>query len=313
MYHDIALVPLKAGTLDVDRFEQQMQLLKHNGFHVLGMDTYLRFMLEKGTVPDNAVLITFDDGYESFYKLAYPILKRYGYPAVNFVIVSAIDDPALPGVAKLTWEQMREMQKDGMGFYSHTYEMHHYGAVNAEGAQTPVTARAIYDKKKQRKETEAEYAERVTLDLIKAEERLREELGNTDGVLAFPYGAYNEALLKLTEEAGIAITFTTKEGLNSRLNKVGNRINGAKSGESAEDLIGKIKQLSEGSERSSGANIVFVDGEEAADIRLLPVPAWRSDELMIPLRDVCQHNGWTITWNKAQKQIVINTHHNPEE
>ncbi len=44
--------------------------------------------MEGATVPSNAVLVTFDDGYQSFYTAAYPILKSLRIPAVNFVITT---------------------------------------------------------------------------------------------------------------------------------------------------------------------------------------------------------------------------------
>lgn len=304
MYHDISLQPLKDGIISVDQFEEQMQLLNDAGFHVIGMDEYVSFMLEEGTVPDNAVLITFDDGYESFYNHAFPILKRFGYAATNFVIVSTIDDQTLPGEAKLTWEQMREMEQDGMSFYSHSYAQHQYAVVNEDGGKAPRMAKLLFNEKEQRKETEDEYRTRILNDLFKAEQRLNTELGNTKGVLAFPFGAYNENLLKIASEAGIAITFTTKEGFNTRLNRVGYRINGARAGEDANDLINKMKRLNDRDEQDTEGNMLYIDGQAAAGMKLLT--ANESHPNMIALRDLCLHNGWKIQWNQTKKQIVIN-------
>lgn len=304
MYHDISLQPLKDGIISVDQFEEQMQLLNDAGFHVIGMDEYVSFMLEEGTVPDNAVLITFDDGYESFYNHAFPILKRFGYAATNFVIVSTIDDQTLPGEAKLTWEQMREMEQDRMSFYSHSYAQHQYAVVNEDGGKAPRMAKLLFNEKEQRKETEDEYRTRILNDLFKAEQRLNTELENTKGVLAFPFGAYNENLLKIASEAGIAITFTTKEGFNTRLNRVGYRINGARAGEDANDLINKMKRLNDRDEQDTEGNMLYIDGQAAAGMKLLT--ANESHPNMIALRDLCLHNGWKIQWNQTKKQIVIN-------
>lgn len=304
MYHDISLQPLKDGIISVDQFEEQMQLLNDAGFHVIGMDEYVSFMLEEGTVPDNAVLITFDDGYESFYNHAFPILKRFGYAATNFVIVSTIDDQTLPGEAKLTWEQMREMEQDRMSFYSHSYAQHQYAVVNEDGGKAPRMAKLLFNEKEQRKETEDEYRTRILNDLFKAEQRLNTELENTKGVLAFPFGAYNENLLKIASEAGIAITFTTKEGFNTRLNRVGYRINGARAGEDANDLINKMKRLNDRDEQDTEGNMLYIDGQAAAGMKLLT--ANESHPNMIALRDLCLHNGWKIQWNQTKKKIVIN-------
>lgn len=228
MYHHLSEKPMPQfpWILSADRFDDQMNLLKQEGFHVITMEQYREFMLNGGTVPDNAVLLTFDDGYESFYELAFPILKKYGYTAVNFVIVSTIDHPDPNSVPKLNWEQMREMKRDGMGFYSHTYDLHHYGIVDAEGGERPAASALLYIDDENRNEMNTEYYSRVTRDLAKAEQRLKEELGNTDSAIAFPYGSYNDRLLSACDSLGISLTFKIQDGINARTDRNASRING---------------------------------------------------------------------------------------
>jgi biofilm PGA synthesis lipoprotein PgaB len=309
MYHDIAIDSQIDGIISVERFENQMRMLKEEGFQVISIDDYTSFLLSNGSVPDNAVLITFDDGYESFYKLAYPILKKYEYAAVNFVIVKAIDDRKQPGTAKLTWDQMREMQDANMSFRSHTYDMHRYGPVTEDGAELPVMARKMYDKEAQSKETDEEFSKRVMEDLILAESRLHNELGNTEGALAFPYGAFHPAAAKLAEEAAIHVTFTTREGLNTRLHRTGNRINGAKAGETDVDLVTKLKRLGEQSTEQNHPSRLFIDGMEAAQINFFDMPD--SEERAVSLRDFCEFNGWTISWSSERKKVQIETNKLP--
>ncbi|OMF28107.1 hypothetical protein BK133_19010 [Paenibacillus sp. FSL H8-0548] len=305
MYHDIAIAPESDGIIAVERFENQMRMLKEAGFQVINIDDYTSFLISNGSVPDNAVLISFDDGYESFYKLAYPILKKHGYAAVNFVIVSAVDDRKQPGTPKLTWEQMREMQDANMSFRSHSYGMHRYGAVNENSEVLPVMARKIYVEEKQRRETEEEFSKRVLDDLLLAEERLRTELGNTQSALAFPYGAFHPAVVKLAEEAGIQITFTTREGLNTRLHRTGNRINGAKTGETEDELINKLKRLAEPKTKGNPSSLLFIDGLEAPKINTIDLP--NSEERVVSLRDFCEFNGWTLSWSPSEKKVGIET------
>lgn len=303
MYHDIAEAPKNERIIAVDRFEKQLRLLKHHGFQIIGIEEYERFLLKEGSVPDNAVLITFDDGYESFYKLAFPILRNYGFPAVNFVIVSSIDDRSKPGTAKLSWEQMKEMQKSGMSFRSHTFDMHRYAAVNEDGKEAPVMTGPIFDRTLLKKETEEEYGIRLREDLMKAEERLRSELGNKQGTLAFPYGAYRPAILELTASVGIPVTLSTREGINSRLHRAGYRINGATAGETEEELIAKLKQFGEQLEEDSQQPLLFIDGQEAGSVQFSIGPDF--SEPMIVLRDFCNFFGWTLHLSKSNKQVEI--------
>jgi len=245
MYHDLTEGKTTKKALSVDVFKKQMELLKTNGFQVIGMKEYSDFILQQGPVPDKAVLITFDDGYESFYKLAYPVLKEYGYPATAFPIVKFIDERI--GAPKMTWDQMREMQKDGMTFYSHTYDSHVYAEVDEKGKSKPALTARKYLIDKKRQETDEEAKRRIFEDLSKAEERLKEELGNTDSILSFPYGAFDDIVTDVLESLDIRISFTIKKGLNSRSDAMGFRINAADAGTSpktAFELLNKIGDYS---------------------------------------------------------------------
>lgn len=305
MYHDLkdpSAVKTKSeepeSAIPLDVFKEQMELLKADGFHIISIDQYADFIENKGNVPDNAVLLTFDDGYESFYTEAFPVLKEYGYPAVNFVIVSGADNHALKGRPKMTWDQMREMQKSGMSFYNHTYDSHKYGVMRADGLTKPVLTRHQYLKKEQRVETDEEYHTRVKTDLEKAELRLKEELGNTRGVIAFPYGAYNAEVLDILKEVGISISFTVKEGINGRGQTNGFRVNGSREGESAKQLMEKLKAL----DMNQAAVTIHLDGREAA---FKEQPYKGANGVMIPLKEYCKMKGMKLHYSKWKKQYKI--------
>jgi peptidoglycan/xylan/chitin deacetylase (PgdA/CDA1 family) len=73
-------------------FEQQMAFVRDH-FHVISLDDLHRALTAGAPLPDNPLLITFDDGYLDNYTNAYPILKRFGFPAVIFLATSRMDDP----------------------------------------------------------------------------------------------------------------------------------------------------------------------------------------------------------------------------
>ncbi|OUM97701.1 MAG: hypothetical protein BAA02_02065 [Paenibacillaceae bacterium ZCTH02-B3] len=241
MYHHLQEEPERGDILSPRQFERQMELLAEHGFAVIGAEEYAAFVLEGAKVPDNAVLLTFDDGYASFYELAYPVLKKFGYPAINFVIVSGVDQRDKPGIKKLTWDQMREMQQDGIAFMNHTYDLHAKNA-DASGREVPLTGRQ-HLKDKGRSETAEEYRKRVLDDLLQAEKRLSEELGNELKMMAFPYGYYTEELVRIAREAGIEILFSVKHGLASRKDQVAPRVNAGRSDVEPEELIRNLKAL----------------------------------------------------------------------
>ncbi|MDI4644979.1 polysaccharide deacetylase family protein [Cohnella hashimotonis] len=226
MYHDVSPSPTDVHSLSASNFERQLQLMKDNNFHWITMSQYRNFILHDRPVPENAVLLTFDDGYESFYKYAYPLLKKYGAPATSFLIVGTVGNPKMPGVEKLTWDQVREMHRSGIDFYSHTYNLHYYAPTDARGKHPePVLSSRLYLKDKGRRETENEYESRVDADLKQANEVLKQELGENDHVLAFPYGAFSESLLRICRKRGIDVTLTVKSGLNKPGQTNGFRLN----------------------------------------------------------------------------------------
>jgi len=299
MYHALADEPQDSGILSADDFRRQMKLLKEKHFNVIDMEQYADFILNGAAVPDNAVLLTFDDGYENFYTHAFPVLKEFGYPATNFVIVNWIDNPV--GLPKLTWDQMREMQQYGISFYSHTHDSHYYGKVDEAGRERPALTSRLYLEALGRTETEEEYAARVLADLKAAETRLREELGNTYGVLAFPYGAHNNQVLQLAEQAGIRFTFTIKAGINGKENRNGYRLNAGYRGNDGREMTARMQLgLCEDPDCKPslyfGEDPIVFQGEQ---------PVVINGKLWVPLRELLERFRLGIQLEKEPERLRI--------
>ncbi|MGZ9586946.1 polysaccharide deacetylase family protein [Paenibacillus marinisediminis] len=239
MYHNVEKNPTDPSFISTKQFEEQIKAMQTAGFQFISMDDYVQFMLNKKPIPNNAVLITFDDGYETFYTEAYPILKKYNVPATNFVIVSAVDNKT--GRKKMTWDQMREMKKEGYSFYSHSYDSHAYKPINSKGVVKPMLTHQLYNEKTKKLETREQYLDRVKADLSLAEKRLKEELNNTYGVIAFPYGAANKDVLQIAKDLGVNVTFTVKPGINNINTRNGFRVNGGNQKIKTEDLIRQMR------------------------------------------------------------------------
>lgn len=111
-------------TVERGSFQAQLEYLKDNGYRTLTLVEFLDYLKGDLTLKDPAVLLTFDDGEKSLYEVAYPLLKRYGFHAVAFVIPHYMrDSPDLrPGKGWLSWEQLREMDQSGViDIQSHSY------------------------------------------------------------------------------------------------------------------------------------------------------------------------------------------------
>jgi len=70
--------------LDGDAFAAQMAFLVDH-YRVIGMDTLLAATEGRHSLPPHALLITFDDAYQDFAEVAWPILQRHGLPVTLFV------------------------------------------------------------------------------------------------------------------------------------------------------------------------------------------------------------------------------------
>jgi peptidoglycan/xylan/chitin deacetylase (PgdA/CDA1 family) len=82
MYHRIS-PPGSTEGISADVFRQQMEMLKRS-FNVMTLNELMRFH-DNGYTPDNAVVVTFDDGYHDFADYAFPILRELNIPATLFV------------------------------------------------------------------------------------------------------------------------------------------------------------------------------------------------------------------------------------
>ncbi|UHA71895.1 polysaccharide deacetylase family protein [Paenibacillus sp. 481] len=304
MYHHLADKPEHDHILSVHDFEQHMKLFKEEGFNVLTMDEYVNYMTKGSPIPDNAVLLTFDDGYESFYTHAFPILRIYGYTATNFIIVSAIDNQT--GIPKLTWDQMREMKAAGMSFYNHTYESHLYRPVTSGGATRPMLTHPLFVKDLDRRETKEEYKARIWKDLSTAERRLKEELNNTQGIIAFPFGAYNDHVIETVKSLGMELSFTVTPGMNGPKDKVAFRFDAGNQKQSPKQLISLLKGESGGIVKLAGKDVyVKIAGKRAYFMKQQPIV--KNEELWLPLRELSAMSGLQLQWNNASKKLKITT------
>jgi peptidoglycan/xylan/chitin deacetylase (PgdA/CDA1 family) len=103
-------------------FSAQMELLHRGGYQVSSL-AQAGALLEAGS-PEctKTVVITFDDGYHDFYQSAFPILNYFGFTATVFLPTAYIGESTVQfkGHDCLTWSEVRELQKFGISFGSHT-------------------------------------------------------------------------------------------------------------------------------------------------------------------------------------------------
>ncbi|MCG7408843.1 polysaccharide deacetylase family protein [Paenibacillus sp. ACRRX] len=301
MYHNIEQNPKDVTFISPQQLEDQITSLLANGFNVISMNDYMQYMLNGKPVPDNAVLLTFDDGYETFYSYVYPLFRKYNLTATNFVIASTIDNRAHVGRRKLTWEQMREMKQAGFSFFSHTYNSHAYAPINSRGVMKPMLTRYLYNNKTKQTESRDQYLTRVRGDLAMAERRLKEELQNSYSVLAFPYGAFNKDVLRICKELGINVTFTVKRGINNKNTRNGFRINGGNQNIKTQDLMEQLRNRGVKSKQRSSYQVTW----NGVGVAFKQNPFQQAGRWYLPLRDLQQTFGVRYQVDNVKRTIQL--------
>lgn len=187
LYHRLGPTVADGMTMTTPVFETQMRYLHDNGYTVIPLRRLVDHYRGKGPAPaPKSVVIVEDDAHKSVYSDMLPIIRRYRYPVTIFVYPSAISNAKYA----MTWDQLRELKKTGLfDIQSHTYWHPNF-------------------KRERKKLSPAALEKLVTIQLKKSKSRLETELGGTVDLLAWPFGIYDDYLLKKAAEAGYAASFT---------------------------------------------------------------------------------------------------------
>lgn len=165
-------------------FRAQVQALKTHGIAVISLKDFLAWRRREKAIPARSCLITIDDGYASAYRVAWPILKAYGYPCTLFLYTRYVN----VGGQSLSWAQVEEMRDAGVEVGSLTVS--HHDLRRAPKGQ--------------------DYATWLHQELYDSKQLLEAKLGIQVSALAFPYGAYNETVRKAALAAGYQVLFTVE-------------------------------------------------------------------------------------------------------
>ncbi len=180
-YHKVDNMNISLSVLPED-FDEQMAYLKKHDYHTITPAELYDSLEGNAELPENPVLITFDDGYRDNYDNAYPILQKYGFKGTIFVITSFLGK--YPNY--ITWDQAREMEEDGtISIQSHTVDHKSMTDLSDEQLRT---------------------------ELVDSKKQAEKELGHPVDFMAYPTGTYNLHIAELVKEAGYKAAFTIKYG-----------------------------------------------------------------------------------------------------
>ena len=216
-------------TISAQTLIKHFNWLKENGYNVISWQQVIDAENGKGTLPDNAVLLSFDDGYETMYNVVFPLLKAYNYPAVFAPVTGWLDTPADQKIAYAdkmldrsvfaTWTQVKEMEQSGLvEVASHTHNLHNGINANPSGGQLPSVIAPEY--KNGKYETEDAYKNRLKSDFSRTVQTLINHIGKKPRVMVWPYGQFNDIAVQIARQAGMPHYFSLGEKI---INKVGDK------------------------------------------------------------------------------------------
>ena len=214
MYHHILEASssrLGDYVITPEQFESDLQFLSSHGYQAVTTAEILNFVRTGSPLPEKPVLITFDDGFESVYVYAYPLLKKYNMKAAVSVIgayTELFSDPNEPrhlNYSHLSWEQLREMIYSGIfEVGNHTMNMHEDGT---NGKRFGIRIKEG--------ENETAYRKAVTEDIGGLNNRMEEELGIRPKIFAYPFGALCKESKPILSELGFSVILTCEEKINT--------------------------------------------------------------------------------------------------
>ncbi len=193
-YYDELPAPL---FVTLENLEEQLEFLYENNFHTLSLAEVKQYYYNGKELPQNSVLLTFDDCYQSVRKYAYPLLQKYQFHAVAFVVTGWLHSSTKPFQPDrsvcLTRADLEEM-KDVYEYANHTDLFH---------TRSTMTSSAI---------------------MVADDTAFSEDLDrcNTNSIIsatdtfAYPFGLYTERNLTLLREKGFQLAFTSEGGINDR-------------------------------------------------------------------------------------------------
>lgn len=210
MYHHILKNEARLGDYVISpaQLESDFKYITEHGYTSISSEELLSYV-NGGTLPEKCVMITFDDGYESVYEYAFPLLKKYKLKATVSIIGKHTDifsnpnEPNNVNYGHLSWDQLREMQKSGfVEIENHTYDMHENAGKSRYGIRI-----------KKGESTES-YKAALTKDIGGLTKQIKEEIGVTPITFAYPFGAICKESKPILTELGFKVILTCEEKIN---------------------------------------------------------------------------------------------------
>jgi peptidoglycan/xylan/chitin deacetylase (PgdA/CDA1 family) len=170
-------------TIEPSVFVSEIRALAQNGYHSITQAQLFGALFEGKALPSKPVLITVDDGYVDDIKTILPVLKRYHMVATFYIITGRFHEPGF-----LNATEVRELDDAGMDIGAHS--------------RTHVPLNVLS-------------ASQMVDQIAGSRRDLQRVLGHFVYFFAYPYGAYDSAVVSEVRRAGFLLAVTTNGGVRA--------------------------------------------------------------------------------------------------
>ncbi len=208
MYHHISKdsKSLNAYVITPDELEEDFKYLKESGYTAILPKDLKEYIKGNSSLPEKPVIITFDDGFESVYRYAYPLALKYNFPFAAAILgkeaehYSKINDHNIL-YSYMTWDEIKELSDSNMvEIANHTFNLHDV-----------YPRKGVNIKKGESIET---YARTVSEDIEALQNMLSKNSEVTPKTFVYPYGFFCKESDTLIRSLGFEISFICTEGIN---------------------------------------------------------------------------------------------------
>ncbi len=171
LYHHIGISPIDSRYyVPPEKFEQEIKVLHDLNYTSITVKMLVQAITLGRELPAHSILITFDDGHVDNYTNAFPIMQKYGFTGVLYIVTNYLGTSGY-----LNRDQILEMYKAGWEVGSHT--MNHYDLTKL----TP---------------------EQQSREIAGSKKKLEDVLGIDILTIAYPFGAKDKSILASARAAG---------------------------------------------------------------------------------------------------------------
>jgi peptidoglycan/xylan/chitin deacetylase (PgdA/CDA1 family) len=198
MYHSVdaqSAKKFRRWVVHPDTFSAHMQYLKDQSYNPITVTQFVEYVRNDLTsLPDRAIIITFDDAFADFYTYAWPILQSYKFPATLYIPTKYVNQTSLWLAPEdeedrliMTWEQIEAVSQAGIECGAHSQSHPQLDMLSLDEAWE---------------------------EIFRSKQIIEDKIQKEVKSFAYPHGLYNRKVRELVISAGFSSACAVKHAMS---------------------------------------------------------------------------------------------------